>query len=332
MVIYVPCKLCRYTYAIVGEPCIGQHSCHAYPCTNAERLFITDVNKPLTSFTFPLSQLLQNILLILHLPNTHFLILFSHTTPDHIAVLDMEKADFTEFTSHVLREMVEDCKATLAPEPPVAGDTLHCSFLVFNGSPNQCSTTHLISNVASFLVDILLPEPCIAHSGLCCNKGKNFLPCVIGSTIAMWSSDSAPLFRHLLPWPNLSIYKVSQCHIRTYMCSSGVRDNTFLSCLHCQVHQQYRPLPSVHSHLHLVSSVQTCSYGYNSMPNYLVSCKHTTFTLYCLISLIIQSSFLPSPHCLPSNFNWVLCVHHGMCIPGPKCQVRDFRDLTFCAR
>ena len=47
---------------MVGDPCIGQHSGHAYPCTNAEGLFITDADKRLSpSLPFPFSHLFQII-------------------------------------------------------------------------------------------------------------------------------------------------------------------------------------------------------------------------------------------------------------------------------
>ena len=55
---------------MVGDPCIGQHSGHAYPCTNGKGLFITDADKRLSpSLPFPFSHLFQ--ILILHPPNTH---------------------------------------------------------------------------------------------------------------------------------------------------------------------------------------------------------------------------------------------------------------------
>ena len=45
---------------MMGDPCIGQHSGHAYPCTNDEGLFITDADKRLsTSLPFPFSHLFQ---------------------------------------------------------------------------------------------------------------------------------------------------------------------------------------------------------------------------------------------------------------------------------
>ena len=43
---------------MVGDPCIGQHSGHAYPCKNGEGLFITDPDKHLSpSLPFPFSYL-----------------------------------------------------------------------------------------------------------------------------------------------------------------------------------------------------------------------------------------------------------------------------------
>ena len=45
---------------MMGDPCISQHSGHAYPCTNGEGLFITDADKRLsTSLPFPFSHLFQ---------------------------------------------------------------------------------------------------------------------------------------------------------------------------------------------------------------------------------------------------------------------------------
>ena len=45
---------------MMGDPCIGQHSGHAYPCTNDEGLFITDADKRLSiSLPFPFSHLFQ---------------------------------------------------------------------------------------------------------------------------------------------------------------------------------------------------------------------------------------------------------------------------------
>ena len=42
----------------VGDPCIDQHSGHAYPYTNAEGLFITDANKYISH---PLPSLLSHL-------------------------------------------------------------------------------------------------------------------------------------------------------------------------------------------------------------------------------------------------------------------------------
>ena len=47
---------------MVGDPYIGQHSGHAYPCTNGEGLFITDADKRLSpSLPFPFSHLFQTL-------------------------------------------------------------------------------------------------------------------------------------------------------------------------------------------------------------------------------------------------------------------------------
>ena len=63
---------------MMGDPCIGQHSGHAYPCTNDEGLFITDADKRLsTSLPFPFSHLFQ-ILSDPSTPQTH-----THTTHTH---------------------------------------------------------------------------------------------------------------------------------------------------------------------------------------------------------------------------------------------------------
>ena len=47
---------------MMGDPGIGQHIGHAYPCTNDEGLFITDTDERLsTSLPFPFSHLFQII-------------------------------------------------------------------------------------------------------------------------------------------------------------------------------------------------------------------------------------------------------------------------------
>ena len=57
---------------MMGDPCIGQHSGHAYPCTNDEGLFITDADKCLsTSLPFPFSHLFQILSNPSPPPNTH---------------------------------------------------------------------------------------------------------------------------------------------------------------------------------------------------------------------------------------------------------------------
>ena len=61
-----------YVYVMVGDLCIGQHSGHSCPCTNAEGLFITDTNKHLSPlFTFSFLIFILKFSLILHPPNTH---------------------------------------------------------------------------------------------------------------------------------------------------------------------------------------------------------------------------------------------------------------------
>ena len=60
-----------YVYAMVDDPCIGQQSGHAYPCTNAEGLFITDAEKRLSPSLPLLSYTYSKFFLILHPARTH---------------------------------------------------------------------------------------------------------------------------------------------------------------------------------------------------------------------------------------------------------------------
>ena len=65
MVIY--CTNSSYIYAMVGDPSLSQHGGHAYPCTNAEGLFITDADKRLSdSLPFNSLSLLPIFSLIFH--------------------------------------------------------------------------------------------------------------------------------------------------------------------------------------------------------------------------------------------------------------------------
>ena len=77
----IPCKFCRYIYAMMGDPSLGQHSGHAYTCTNAEGLFITDADKHLShSLTFPFSHFPQISLILHRYKYTQYIIVsFFHT-------------------------------------------------------------------------------------------------------------------------------------------------------------------------------------------------------------------------------------------------------------
>ena len=67
MAIYHTNSVC----ATVGDTCIGQHSGHAYPCTNTEGLFITDPYKRLSPSLTSFSHIYSKYSLILNPPNTH---------------------------------------------------------------------------------------------------------------------------------------------------------------------------------------------------------------------------------------------------------------------
>ena len=71
MVIY--CTNSLYVYAMVGDPNLSQHGGQAYPCTNAEGLFITDADKCLShSLPFKFLSPLPIFSLIFHPPKNNW--------------------------------------------------------------------------------------------------------------------------------------------------------------------------------------------------------------------------------------------------------------------
>ena len=80
---------------MVGDPCIGQHSGHTYPCTNAEGFVHTDTDKRLSpSFTFSFLTFIPKFTLTLHLSNTHSVLYVHVVVSLHPLVLSFSLIPF----------------------------------------------------------------------------------------------------------------------------------------------------------------------------------------------------------------------------------------------
>ena len=143
---------------MVGDPCIGQHSGHAYPCTNAKGLFITDADKHLSpSLPFPFSHLFQ-IISYSSPPNTHtHAHTHTHTHAHTRTHAHTHTHTCTHTHTHSALPVLLPLSQTAHPQP--AGLL----------SPGRCLPLH----ARLLLLPPLLPHPLLLSPGLRQGSGGN---------------------------------------------------------------------------------------------------------------------------------------------------------------